>query len=277
MTTQHRIQIDQPQTYRADIVVPATEDSPARLVHVQLDAEETERLQRIASECAWSVDTLVRKHVSEGLPRHVEFLCGVDLRRDEEYTAPTLREQRGEVPRYRQLSPGHEQTWTAKVPLVDWQPPTTGGEVHFDPKLSLLTPTLDVEATTAVVRYHHATGDSLDDIVSGVVLDQVGRALAYVADRRHDEWQRTTRVVSPTLPRDGTNTNPPIRRMDSPASRIRSSLACRRLAHTMMRAVALHRGQGSVETLVRELCMTECKLFAEAILNPGQTTLDGLF
>ncbi len=276
MTTQHKIQIDQPQTYRADIVVPATEDSPARLVHVQLDAEETERLQRIASECAWSVDTLVRQHVSEGLPRHVEFLCGVDLRRDEEYTAPTLREQRGEMPRYRQLSSGHEQTWTAKVPLVDWQPPATGDEVHFDPKLSLLTPTLGVEATTAVVRYHHATGDSLDDIVSGVVLDQVSRALAYVADRRHDDWQRTARVVADAAarrheyqsadPQDGlTGFENTVIVSLSPA------------AHTMMRAIALHRGQGSVETLVRELCMNECKLFAEAILNSDQTTLDGLF
>ena len=267
---------DRLRTYRAEIVVPAEEDTPARLVRVELNEQETARLQQIADSCSWPLDTLVRQHVSQGLPRHVEVMCGVDLRRDEQYTAPTLREQRGEVPRYRQLSQEHEQAWATKVPLADWRPASTADTIHFDPHLSLLTPTLSAEATTAVVRYHHATGDSLDDIVSGVVLDQVGRSLAYVADRRHDDWQRTARAIADAAarrheyqsadPQDGlTGFENTVIVSLSPA------------AHTMMRAIALHRGQGSVETLVRELCMTECKLFAEAILNPGQTTLDGLF
>ena len=127
-----------------------------------------------------------------------------------------------------------------------------------------------------MVRYHHATGDNLDDIVDGVVLDQIGRALTCVSDRKQAEWQLMARAVADAAsrrheyqsadPQDGlTGFENTVIVSLSPA------------AHTMMRAIALHRGQGSVETLVRELCMTECKLFAEAILNPGQTTLDGLF
>ena len=214
---------------------------------------------------------------AKGCQGTLNSCAAIDLRQDEEYTAPTLREQRGEVPRYRQLSPGHEQTWTAKVPLVDWQPPTTGGEVHFDLKLSLLTPTLDVEATTAVVRYHHAS---------------------WRQPRRHREWRGT----GPGRSGVGVRGGPQARRMATDdESRIADAAARRHeyqsadpqdgltgfentvivslspAAHTMMRAIALHRGQGSVETLVRELCMNECKLFAEAVLNSDQTTLDGLF
>ena len=97
-----------------------------------------------------------------------------------------------------------------------------------------------------------------------------------MAARRHDDWQRTAITIADAAasryeyqapdPQDGlTGFENTVIVSLSPA------------AHTMMRAIALHRGQGSVESLVRELCMTECKLFAEAILKPGQMTLDDLF
>ena len=277
MTTQHKLQIDPPQTYRADIVVPATEDSPARLVHVQLDARETERLQRIASECAWSVDTLVRTHVSQGLPRHVELLLGIDLRRHEEYTEPSQREQRGEVPRTRQLSPGCEETWAAKLPLADNLPsPMAEDVLHFAPALEPLTLTLSPEATTAVLRYHHVTGDDLNDIVDGVVVGEIEHALKYVADRRQNSWKRTADAISEAASRrEEFQSSDPHDGLTGFEHTLVISLSP--AAHTLLRAVALDSRQGSVEALVRKLCMTECRRFAEAITDPQQSFLDTLF
>ncbi len=146
----------------------------------------------------------------------------------------------------------------------------------FSPTLEPLTLTLSPEATTAVLRYHHVTGDDLIDIVDGVVVSETEHALKYVADRLQNGWKLTAAAISEAAarreefqssdPQDGlTGFEHTLVINLSPA------------AHTLLRAIAFDSRQGSVEALVRRLCMIECRRFAEAITDPEQSSLGTLF
>ncbi len=335
-----------PVTYEADITVASTEDTPERLVHVELDPQETERVQEIADDCGMTLDAFVRASVGPGLPaqthwrgpgldeypypslkfeglspelrarleRAAEFKGGMsleeyvyatvaarveadeqtmlfnvetgavvehlhlgfDLRRHEELTAPTLREQRGEIPRSILLSPGYEERWAARLPSPGVSPLAAACQRISDGEpVEPLRVTLSPEATLVLLRFHQVTGDQLLDIINGVLVGQLDYTLECADKRDTSGWRLTTEDIAAAVrvrKERGWD-----RQHDVSAFEHTVLVPLPPAAHALLKAAALDGEHGTVESLVRELCMGECRIFAEAITDPERPALDALF
>ena len=90
-----------------------------------------------------------------------------NLRHNEEFTAPSLKNQRGEESRCFKLSPGYEELCAAKE-----QPGATTKRVIPPPEK--FTATLSPEGVKAVQAYEKATGFTPEDIISGILVAALG-------------------------------------------------------------------------------------------------------
>ncbi len=338
-----------PKTYQADIAVAATENTPARLVHVKLDQRETEHVQAFAADCGLSLDAFVRACVGPGLPAQdhwrgfsaleLPFLLlnieridpmlldrlerldrvqgfgpgismfeyiqeavahridadeknllfnvetgdpvdktrlTINLRRAEELVAPTLREQRGEVPRHVALSPRYEERWAQRVPLSP-APSPADSEALIPVGLPLepLRVTLSPEATTAVLRYHQVTDDAPTDIVNGVLTGEIEHALRYVAKRDEQSWRVTAELIAEATRQREDRVEPPDHDMSGFEHVV--VLPLEPAAHALLTATALDGEHGSLEALLRQLCFTECETFVIVNTMEDHAQLKSLF